>query len=490
MSSNRCKDYRDLIISKYDNKKVLIYTGKTSDADKKDLKNVLDLWKHCDVLLYSPTIEAGVNFDLKHFDKMYGIVCYQSTSSRAFMQMMARIRKIENDNILILNEKFDMNYLIPKNINKIMKTNFYLYDEVKTSILQLDVIKIKKNIIKDNNDYYIINEMDLYDDIYIYNKMEHLNNEYHYFMRSLICLLTNKGHTYEILKTETNEDNKDEEKKEVKTLTLNDIILQTEDIDDIEYGKYLDNQKKSIATEQEKYKIERHSLKKLYGVDKLDYGILRIDRSQVNNFINLIDIGNMTENNDNHYKERKKKIEMILDLLNNIGYENIYSEKIILKSELENNLKNIIGNSIIFKDELNRKILFNEKKNKSEDIKNNKQFLGYVNILLFNYCIKIISFRYRINKLTKKDKISLTKEQIKEHNANSGLTTAYKIERLMNIDEIIDYKIRKGFILKDIQKIRKYGKTEFYKDLIDWNKDSKKDNKKSILEIMYPKYKK
>ena len=42
-------------------------------------------------------------------------------------------------------------------------------------------------------------------DIYIFNKMEHLNNEYHYFMRSLICLLTNKGHTYEILKTETNE---------------------------------------------------------------------------------------------------------------------------------------------------------------------------------------------------------------------------------------------------------------------------------------------
>ena len=125
-----------------------------------------------------------------------------------------------------------------------------------------------------------------------------------------------------------------------------------------------------------------------------------------------------------------------------------------------------------------------------EEITNNKKFLGYVNSLLFNYCLKISSFDYRIKKLKKKDKIGLTEEQIKEHNDKSCLTVAYKLERLMNIDEIIEYKIRKGFILEDTNKIRKYEKTEIYKDLIDWTIELNNTDKKTIMEIMYPAMKK
>ena len=480
MSSNKCKEYYDFIKSNYKNKKVLIYTGNTGDEDKKDLKNVKELWLMADILLYSPIIEAGVNFDVDHFDKMYGIVCYKSTSSRAFCQMMARIRKIKDNNIYILNEQFEMNYLTPRNINKIMKTNFYVYDEVKTGILQLEDIKTKKKIIKENGKNFIVNEIELYDENYIYNKCEQLNNEYEYFMSSLICLLTKKGHTYEILK------GKKTKRDKTKTLTEHDKILKIGDINDIEYEKYLEKQKKSIATEEEKYKVKKHSLKLLYGVDILNEEILKVDKSQIKNFIILIDINNIKERTDNQSKESKKKIELILNLLNNIGFENIYTKKIIIKYELENNLKNIIENSFIFKDEITRKILFNESKHKMEEITNNKQFLGYVNSLLFNYCLKISSFDYRIKKLKKKDKIGLTEKEIKAHNDKSGLSMAYKLERLMNIDEIIDYKIRKGFILEDTNKIRKYDKTEIYKDLIYWTIQLKNTNQKTIIEIMYP----
>ena len=91
-----------------------------------------------------------------------------------------------------------------------------------------------------------------------------------------------------------------------------------------------------------------------------------------------------------------------------------------------------------------------------------------------------------IKKLKKKDKIGLTEKEIKAHNDKSGLSMAYKLERLMNIDEIIDYKIRKGFILEDTNKIRKYDKTEIYKDLIYWTIQLKNTNQKTIIEIMYP----
>jgi hypothetical protein len=33
------------------------------------LKNVNDEWLPLDILIYSPTIEGGVNFNLSHFDK-------------------------------------------------------------------------------------------------------------------------------------------------------------------------------------------------------------------------------------------------------------------------------------------------------------------------------------------------------------------------------------------------------------------------------------
>ena len=34
---------------------------------KEDLKNVIENWVHLDILIYSPTIEAGVNFDKVHY---------------------------------------------------------------------------------------------------------------------------------------------------------------------------------------------------------------------------------------------------------------------------------------------------------------------------------------------------------------------------------------------------------------------------------------
>ena len=45
---------------------------------------------------------------------------------------------------------------------------------------------------------------------------------------------------------------------------------------------------------------------------------------------------------------------------------------------------------------------------------------------------------------------------IKEHKVKQEkLITAYYIERLLNIDEIVDYRIRKGLKIKDTNEIKK-----------------------------------
>ena len=48
------------------------------------------------MVIYSPTIEAGVSFDKVHFHILYGIMC-NSCTVLAFFQMMARVRQINND---------------------------------------------------------------------------------------------------------------------------------------------------------------------------------------------------------------------------------------------------------------------------------------------------------------------------------------------------------------------------------------------------------
>jgi hypothetical protein len=94
-----------MLNDKYPKKKIYLYTGKSDDCLKKHhLSNVSEHWSQADVIIYSPTIEAGVNFDVPgHFNKIYGILSCQSTSQRAFFQMLSRFRKVSNNQITILN---------------------------------------------------------------------------------------------------------------------------------------------------------------------------------------------------------------------------------------------------------------------------------------------------------------------------------------------------------------------------------------------------
>ena len=52
-------------------------------------------------MIYSTTIEAGVDFDKERFDKCYGYMSDGSTSARAFSQMIHRVRQFDSDVVLI-----------------------------------------------------------------------------------------------------------------------------------------------------------------------------------------------------------------------------------------------------------------------------------------------------------------------------------------------------------------------------------------------------
>ena len=212
-------------------------------------------------------------------------------------------------------------------------------------------------------------------------------------------------------------------------------ILKSIDINDDEYI-LLKN--KCILTDDDKNKLKKHELKILYGVGKLNENILKLDELQIENYYKLINVHNCEDN----------KITMIKDLLKNIGFDDINdNNKYIEKKTIEINRDEIIQKSKIFNNIQIKKQLLNE------NINSNKSFLGYVNTILKNVCLKINSSQIRLKKLKQHEKKNMTEEQIIEYNEKQKRFIVYKLERLFNIDEIIEYKIKKGHIIKNINNI-------------------------------------
>jgi hypothetical protein len=75
---------------------ILTHTSKTCDAIKKELKDVDALWEKFQLVLYSPTIAAGVDFSNKHFHKMYFYACSMSVLPSTALQMLFRVRHLDD----------------------------------------------------------------------------------------------------------------------------------------------------------------------------------------------------------------------------------------------------------------------------------------------------------------------------------------------------------------------------------------------------------
>lgn len=444
MSSKQCNNIFDEIRSICENKKVLIYTGQSSDNTKDDLKEVNKNWSDCDVLIYSPTIESGVNFDMKHFKKLYGIICLGSTTQRAFCQMLSRVRKFEEDTITILNVNFQLK------INDINDNNRYYYDEVKNSMINLDVIKMKEVI----NNGKIKKELDLYDSNYIFNKIEFMYKNDYYFLAHLRDIVISKGHTFELDQTEYKKKKKEKDKEKSE-----DILLSIPNINRMEYEQLLSKQAECQASELDKLKIKKYVFMKSLGVDDLNQELINdYDFSTIKKYVGLMNIENITKSSSNHYVEEVKRVEIIQKLINDLGFKNMYDRKTILnKDEFLSRIENLES----FNDDKGLRILFNCR-SIQKNFDSIKSFLGCVNSMLLPYSLKVQSNRK------------------KEDNKETYNYSLDKIKERIYIDELLQYKINKGYKINT--DIRVYTPTEYYKDLVKEVKEIDNDEKVIFIE--------
>lgn len=86
------------IARKYPELKIQMYNSKTirNPDTAAELVNIEESWIKYDVLIYSPTISAGVSFDIEHFDSCFCIFT-NNGKINAMRQMISRVRKFSTN---------------------------------------------------------------------------------------------------------------------------------------------------------------------------------------------------------------------------------------------------------------------------------------------------------------------------------------------------------------------------------------------------------
>ena len=211
------------------------------------------------------------------------------------------------------------------------------------------------------------------------------------------------------------------------------LILSANDIDNDEFEILLLKQKRDEATKEEKFKIKKHFYKLSLGLDKIDENILnKFNLESIPKFISLINEKNIKHSDRNEKKKFLDKARFINNLILALGFNNIFDTTTISANDFYKNSEKVIDNIFSTDNVKNIHTKFGKKKKKVE-IYSMKQFLKYVNSLMDSYNVSIGYCRKMIN---------------------GEKTNFYGIKLRNNINELLEYRIAKGLILKDPDNIR------------------------------------
>lgn len=246
------------------NIKYVMHTSKTDDKLKDELENVNVFWKQFNVVLYSPTIESGIDFSEKHFDRIYGIIIDGplTCSQRSFLQMIGRIRHVESSIITCLYQRLS---------DDMLTDSYYTFNDLLCYYRYYETLNGKR-ILHDNLHEEIVNknsvvmvrkksDITLFDKIVLHNETENLNKSHSIFAYILQKLIIQSGHLIEfvndkILKIYSTDKSK------------NTVIKQLIDVNEYDYDiNYLEQQeKRSNLTKHEKIVLRKLRFKITFAI--------------------------------------------------------------------------------------------------------------------------------------------------------------------------------------------------------------------------------
>jgi hypothetical protein len=213
-------------------------------------------------------------------------------------------------------------------------------------------------------------------------------------------------------------------------------ILEANDITPEIFNAILKLQEKRQATTEQKKQIKKHLLKHELGLDRLDIDIIKkfYKKGLMNNFTYLIDNDNIRNTEQQNQKEIETKLEYIRNIIKMLGYEHMFDSKCINESEFDQKLHDAIL-YIIEEGKTNKnfKLLMNASNERFENVLNytRKAKIGFINgHYLSAYGIKISCEQFRVT-------------------GQKNKTNKYSLKVVSNMEELLAYKIQKGFHLYD-----------------------------------------
>eukprot|EP00798_Chlamydomonas_sp_ICE-L_P020911 gene20911-biopygen29653 len=107
LSQERAMQVHKVALDTFDDPKdavrlCLLHTSKTADSVKAKLIDVDALWSSKRIVVYTPTISAGIDFSTEHFDRMYLYLCPGSTGPMGALQMTGRVRHLVDTDVRTL----------------------------------------------------------------------------------------------------------------------------------------------------------------------------------------------------------------------------------------------------------------------------------------------------------------------------------------------------------------------------------------------------
>jgi hypothetical protein len=404
---------------------IRLYNSTTDDNVKElDIKNISTVWSGQQCVITTPTIEAGVSFDREHFDKIYGVISEGSCSQTAFFQMMKRVRKVKEKTVEILNySNFKLNTYRP-----------WTFEEVKEGMLYNGEIRLATTY-TDTEDGVQIHRQSLnsFQTNFIFNKVVELNKQKPYFLSIFKHISEVKGYQFAIEAS----DRMETCAKEVNL--VNEKVIDAEDLTEEAYEELLRLQRITNMTEVQKLQIQKHVVKKRTGLDVLDLDLVKKFKYQdlVAKFACLIDIANERTSEENSKSLNITEHNYVRNIISRLGFDHVFDRKKINRNTFTKRLKETVkwlGDESVRSKDFD--LIMNKTKHNIRCMTDAdfKKQMYFINSFLYSYSIKI----------------SLKQERV---DGSVNKSNFYAIELQNSIDELLEYRINRGYKFLDGQNL-------------------------------------
>lgn len=106
---------------RFPDKRLQEYSRDSSGRDRKEVADCNTLWLELDILIYTPTIGCGVDFNPPdpHFDVLFAYGTATANSAREFKQQLGRIRKPRSGQVYLYLKTYKVKTLLPETTDEI-----------------------------------------------------------------------------------------------------------------------------------------------------------------------------------------------------------------------------------------------------------------------------------------------------------------------------------------------------------------------------------